>query len=125
MDVQRNIKFDSRVHRLRAHPVEAVRLAAEKALKAKRIEGIDAAEAVLAAVPELREKGILDFMLLDMSFPNAAVAARHIRAGEVTINGQVAKNVRQVVHLGQQVEVRSLSGQERGKVLATAVAAAG
>lgn len=105
MDVQRSIKFDSKVHRLRSHPSERVRQAADKAIKTKQTEGIEAAEAILAAVPELKEKTLIDVLVDEMNVKNPGLAARHVRAGRVTIDGKVATNLRQVIHLGQQVTI--------------------
>jgi hypothetical protein len=107
MDVQRSIKFDSKVHRLRSHPSERVRQAADKALKAKQAEGIDAAEAILAEVPELREKTLIDVMVDEMKVKNAGLAARYVRSGKVTVDGKIATNLRQVVHLGQKVLIEN------------------
>jgi len=117
MDVQEAIKFDSRAHRLRSHPSENVRRAAAKAIKAKRTEGLDVARAILDAVPELQEKHLIDLLVDDMDVQNAGVAARHVRAGEVAVEGKIATNVRQVVHLGEKVTITASRGPKKGQVL--------
>jgi ribosomal protein S4 len=104
-DLQKSIAFDSRAHKLRSHPLEVVRKAAERALKVKLTDGLEAAVAILDGLPELNQKTVLDY--IESRLPSVAHAARAARTGRLQVNGKVEQDVRRVVHAGDIIVIKS------------------